>query len=76
MFIEVLWSEAPLVTRWKSDGFWNKNSGGHDLRPSGHSVTAVSPEMLHHADAIVHDDQCFTTQQLALILLISKVTSF
>jgi len=46
------------------------------LGPSGHSVTAVSPEMLQRADAIVHDDHCITTQQLALILSINKATSF
>jgi hypothetical protein len=28
--------------------------------------------MLQHADAIVHDDDCITTQQLALILSIKK----
>ena len=46
------------------------------MRPSGHSVTAVSPEMLQRADVIVHDDHCITTQQLALILSVNKVTSF
>jgi hypothetical protein len=46
------------------------------LRPSGHSVTAVSPEMLQHAEAIVHNDHCITAPQLALILSINKVASF
>jgi hypothetical protein len=32
--------------------------------------------MLQRADAIVHDDHCITTQQLALILAINKATSF
>jgi hypothetical protein len=44
------------------------------LHPSGHSVTVVSPEMLQRADVIVHDDHSITTQQLALILSINKVT--
>lgn len=34
------------------------------------------PEMLHCAHAIVHYNQCITTQQLPLILSITKVTSF
>jgi hypothetical protein len=44
----------------------------HDLPHSGRPVTAVHPEMLQHADAIVHEDHHITTQQLALRLSISK----
>ena len=33
----------------------------HDLPHSCHPVTAGSPEMLQHADAIVCMDQCITT---------------
>ena len=43
-----------------------------DLPCSGCHVTAFSPEMLQCADAIVHKDWCFTTQQVALSLSISK----
>ena len=34
----------------------------HDLPCSGCPVTAVSPEMLQHGDAIICKDQCITTQ--------------
>jgi len=43
-----------------------------DLPHSGRPVTAVSPEMLQHANAIVREDQCITTQKLALSLSIRK----
>lgn len=31
-----------------------------------HPVTAVSPELLQEGDAIICEDQCIKTQQLAL----------
>jgi hypothetical protein len=50
----------------------------HDLPCSGHSVTAVSSEMLQYADVIIHDNKSITTQQLMLSLSITKrsITSF
>ena len=44
----------------------------HDLSCSGCPVTAFSPEMLQRADAIIHKDWCFTTQQVALSLSVTK----
>jgi hypothetical protein len=38
---------------------------------SGCPVTAIGPEMLQHADAILHKDWYFTSQQVALILSVS-----
>jgi hypothetical protein len=38
----------------------------NDLHHSDHPVTAVSPEMLQYANAIVGEDQCITTRQLAV----------
>lgn len=43
-----------------------------DLLQSAHPFTAVSPEMLQHAEAIICKVQCITTQQLALSLSIIK----
>ena len=38
----------------------------HDLPCSGHTVRAVSSEMLLYIDAIIHWDKCITICQLAL----------
>jgi hypothetical protein len=43
----------------------------HDLPHSGHPVTAVSPEMLQHADAIIRKD-CHITTSLQAAPCISK----
>jgi hypothetical protein len=43
----------------------------HDLPCSGHPVTAVSPEMLQHADAIIRKD-CHITTSLQAEPCISK----
>jgi hypothetical protein len=58
-----------IVGHWASERGKAEFNGLHH---SGCPVTAVSPEMLQHNDAIVCEDQCITTQQLALSFLISK----
>jgi hypothetical protein len=43
-----------------------------DFSHSGLSVTPLNPNLLWHADAIIHKDQCFTNRQLVPFLLIGK----
>ena len=67
-------TEALLVAGWKQRRLpkQEKERQVPDLAHSGHPVTAVSPDMLQHAVAIICKVQWITTQQPALSLSISK----
>ena len=56
----------------KSDSVQKRKTELHDLPYSGSLVTAVSPVLLQHADAIVCEDRRITTQHLALSLSLRK----
>jgi hypothetical protein len=74
MFVEVLSSiKAPFVPGRKERRLTKQDKQSYkDLFRSGRPVTAVSPEMLQHDDAFVHEDRHITTRQLELSISINK----
>lgn len=74
MYVEVLRSiEAPFVPGQKEWRLPKQDKQSYkDLPRSGRPVTAVSPKMLQHDDAIVHENRRMATRQLALSISINK----
>jgi hypothetical protein len=56
----------------RSDGFWNRKAEPCDLPCSGRPVMHLGLEMLKHADALVHEDHCFTTNSRCSVFQTAK----
>jgi len=58
------------VQRVKASG--TEETELHDQPQSGRPATATGPDMLQHADGIIHADRYITSQQLAVQLSVSN----
>lgn len=79
LLLEKNWWETSAYVNSSSIGCWARRVMASttkaelpDFPHLGLSVTPVNPNLLWHADAIIHEDQCFTNRQLVFSLLIGK----